>query len=58
MTDAKENDAIPVEGAQELSDDDLESVVGGVVRGRAFNEYGDQHGWRTWQLENYYFLPI
>ena len=47
MTDTKENDSIPVEGAQELSDDDLENVIGVVVRGRAFNECCDQHGWTT-----------
>ncbi|KGG25091.1 MULTISPECIES: hypothetical protein [unclassified Prochlorococcus] len=58
MTDPKENDSIPEEGRQTLSGNNLENVVVGVVRGRAFNEYGDQHGWRAWQLENYHFLPM
>lgn len=34
MTDPAENDSIPVEGRRVLSDNDLENVVGGAVRGR------------------------
>ena len=34
MTDPKENDSIPEAGRQVLSDNDLENVVGGAVRGR------------------------
>ncbi len=50
MTDAKENDAIQVEGRQIFSDNDLENVIGGVMREIVLNEDVDirVEGYKYW----------